>query len=162
KSPEWAVASLYRIGMAHDHLANTLTSVPAPKIFTDEQAMLVKDKRSQEALPIEEKATAAMVLCRDRSAEYGVFNELTRRCLSYLEEKRPDQFPKNTLEERPLVEVNVRKPERGVGFVFTLPKKGTRVEPEAGTEPPPPAPGDKLNTGGPVAKGDKPSAPDDF
>lgn len=162
KSPEWAVASLYRIGMAHDHLAEALTTVPAPKIFTDEQAMLFKDKLSQEALPIEEQATQAMVLCLEKSAEYGVFNEWTRRCLSYLEDKRPEQFPKNTLEERPLVQINARKPERGVGFVFTLPKKGTRVEAEPGTEPPPPAPGGKLEGGAPVAKGDKPSAPDDF
>lgn len=161
-SPEWAVASLYRIGMAHDHLAEALTTVQAPKIFTDEQAMLFRDKLAQEALPIEEQATQAMVLCLDKSAEYGVFNEWTRRCLAYLEDKRPEQFPKNTLEERPLVEINVRKPERGVGLVYALPKKGSRVEAEPGTEPPPPAPGEKLNAGVPVAQGGKPSAPDDF
>ncbi|MFZ9886079.1 MAG: tetratricopeptide repeat protein [Myxococcota bacterium] len=138
KSPEWAVASLYRIGQANDHLATALTSVPAPKIFTAEQQMLFKDKLSQEALPIEDQATQAMVLCLEKSASYGVFNDWTRKCLAFLEEKRPDQFPRNALESRPPVELGVRRSERGVGVVYDLPAKGERVGPVPGTEPPPP------------------------
>jgi TolA-binding protein len=168
KSPEWAVASLYRIGMAHDHLVHALQSVPAPKIFTDEQKMLFKDKLSQEALPIEDQAAQAMVLCLDKSAEYGVFNEWTQKCLSYLEEKRPNQFPKNTLEERPPVLVKARTPQQGTGFVFELPKKGARVAEQPGTAPTPPLAGDPIRvkktvtTPSAASGGGEEKPPDDF
>jgi tetratricopeptide (TPR) repeat protein len=161
KSPEWAVASLYRIGLANEHLSTALTTVPAPKIFSEEQRMLFKDKLSQEALPIEDQAVQAMVLCLDKSASYGVFNEWTQRCLAFLEAKRPDQFPKNQLEARSPVEIGADRPERGLGFVFTLPKKGARVESEKGTEPSPPPAGSKVSMRDSPKTG-APSAPDDF
>ncbi len=138
--PEWAVASLYRIGMTHQHLVDAITAVPAPKGLTDEQSQLFADKLAEQTLPIEEKAADAMVLCLDESARFGVFNKWTRNCLSFLESRRPDMFPKNDLELR--VEFKVDRPfkGRGNGLIIALPKKGQRAETDNGSAPPVPAP----------------------
>lgn len=146
KSPEWAVASLYRIGQAHEHLARAIQAVPPPKLFNETQAQMFQDQLTQQTLPIEDQAAQAMMLCLDKSAELGVFNEWTRRCLSYLEDKRPDQFPKNNLEQFPPLDLETRPTDPGHGFVFELPPKGERIRSEPGTEPPPPPPeGEKVS-----------------
>jgi len=140
KSPEWAVASLYQIGLADQELVSAINAVPAPKGLTEEQEQLFKDKLTEQTLPLEEQATQAMVLCLDESARFAVFNTWTRKCLAYLEERRPDTYPKNDLEIRAPVVVSARPAERGEGLVFDLPKRGVRAKAAAGTEPPPAAP----------------------
>jgi tetratricopeptide (TPR) repeat protein len=53
KSPEWAVASLLRIGEAGANLVKVIKDVPAPKGLSDEQGQLFKDKLDEMTLPIE-------------------------------------------------------------------------------------------------------------
>jgi tetratricopeptide (TPR) repeat protein len=136
RSPEWAVASLYRIGEAGANLVKVIKDVPAPKGLTEEQGQLFKDKLEEMALPIEDNAANTMVLCLDKSAALAVFNDWTKRCLSYLEENRPNQYPKNTIEQRtPLLVVRDRA-ELGFGVVFEAPKAGEQAKASPGTEPP--------------------------
>ncbi len=139
KSPEWAVASLFRIGEAGANLVKIIKEVPPPKaLATEEQRQLFKDRLEEMTLPIEEEAAQTMVLCLDKSAELAVFNEWTRRCLGYLEENRPNQYPKNSSDQRtPLVVVRERV-EQGRGLVLELPKPGEKPKVEPGSEPPPP------------------------
>ena len=137
KSAEWAVASLFRIGEVSASLVKAISDVPPPRGLTDEQQQLFRDKLTEQTLPLEDQAAQAMVLCLDESARFGVFNDWTRRCLSYLEENRPATYPKNALVVRTPLSLNTRKPELGSGLVLELPAAGTRAKPTAGTEPPP-------------------------
>jgi TolA-binding protein len=138
RSAEWAVASLYRIGDADANLIRVFNDVKPPKDLTDEQAQVFKDKMGEQILPIEEHAAATMELCLQKSAQYAVFNEWTKRCLSYLEENRPNQYPKNSAEERSVLRVVDPRNEQGVGVVVELPKPGEKPKGKPGTEPPPP------------------------
>ena len=139
KSPEWAVASLFRIGEAGANLVKVIKDVPAPKGLTGEQGQLFKDKLEEMTLPIEEQAAQTMVLCLDKSAELAVFNEWTRRCLGYLEENRPNQYPKNSSDQRTPLVVTRERVEQGSGLVLDLPKPGEKPKVEPGSEPPPAA-----------------------
>ncbi|MCP4499580.1 MAG: tetratricopeptide repeat protein [Deltaproteobacteria bacterium] len=139
-SAEFAVASLYQIGKANKNLASAIQKVPPPKGLTEEQEMLFSDKLAEQTFPIEDQAAGAMELCLAKSAEFQVFNEWTRRCLSYLEEVRSEQFPKNELEEFPRIVVDDSRPQHGRGLVKTVPPKGKRAETLPGTEPPVPPP----------------------
>jgi tetratricopeptide (TPR) repeat protein len=138
KSPEWAVASLFRSGEATADLVKSILAVPPPKGLSDEQSQLFKSKLEEQTLPLEEGAANFMTLCLDKSAEFAVFNEWTRKCLTYLEENRPQTYPKNSLEQREKVIVNTRAPEQGLGIVAEIPKVGDKAKPVPGTEPPPP------------------------
>ncbi len=137
KSPDWAVASLYRIGEAGANLVKVIKDVPAPKGLTEEQGYLFKAKLEEMTLPIEEQAANTMILCLDKSAELAVFNEWTKRCLSYLEENRASLYPKNTVEQRSPLAVSRDAGERGTGLVLELPKPGEKPKPAEGSEPPP-------------------------
>jgi tetratricopeptide (TPR) repeat protein len=162
KSPEWAVASLYQIGLADQELVVAINAVPAPKGLTEDQEQLFKDKLTEQTLPLEEQAIQAMVLCLDESARFAVFNTWTRKCLAYLEERRPDTYPKNDLEIRSPVVVKVRTPEHGEGLVFDLPRRGQRAKPAAGTEPPAPTPSTEALVVASEKKPDEAPKEDDF
>jgi hypothetical protein len=138
KSAEWAVASLFRIGDADASLIRAFNDVQPPKDLNDEQAQVFKDKMGEQILPIEEHAAATMELCLQKSAQYAVFNEWTKRCLGYLEENRPNQYPKNSAEQRTPVQVNNSRAEQGVGVVVDVPPAGERAKGKPGTEPPAP------------------------
>jgi TolA-binding protein len=147
KSPEWAVASLFRIGEAEANLVAVFKDVPAPRGLTDDQAQMFKGKLEEMTLPIEEEAAQTMVLCLDKSAELAVFNEWTRQCLAYLEEHRPNQYPKNSADARTPLMVKRERAEQGQGLVLTLPKPGEKARPEPGTEPPPASRGAASSAG---------------
>lgn len=136
RSPDWAVASLFRIGEAGANLVKVIKDVPAPKGLTEEQGQLFKDKLEEMTLPIEDNAANTMVLCLDKSAALAVFNDWTKRCLSYLEENRPNQYPKNTIEQRTPLQIVRDRGERGLGVVTDLPKPGEPPKPAPGSEPP--------------------------
>lgn len=136
RSPEWAVASLFRIGEASANLVKVIKDVPAPRTLTEEQGQLFKDKLEEMTLPIEDDAAKTMALCLDKSAELAVFNDWTKRCLAYLEENRSNQYPKNSIEVRTKLEIDRDRGERGTGVVLELPKPGEKPKPTAGTEPP--------------------------
>lgn len=145
KSAEWAVASLFRNGEATADLVKSILAVPPPKGLTDEQSNLFKSKLEEQTLPIEEAAANYMALCLDKSAEFAVFNEWTRKCLGYLEENRPNTYPKSSLEKREKIVVGTRVPESGQGMVLEIPKTGEKAKPDPATAPPPPPEGIKVS-----------------
>lgn len=152
RSAEWAVASLFRNGEATADLVKSILAVPPPKGLTEEQSQLFKSKLEEQTLPLEEAAANYMALCLDKSAEFAVFNEWTRKCLGYLEENRPQTYPKNQLEQRGKVAVNTRAPEHGMGIVLEIPKVGEKPKPEPGSEPPPPPAGTQVLVATPQPK----------
>lgn len=145
KSAEWAVASLFRNGEATADLVKAILAVPPPKGLTDEQSNLFKSKLEEQSLPIEEAAANYMVLCLDKSAEFAVFNEWTRKCLSYLEENRPNTYPKSSLEQREKIVVSTRVPEAGQGMILEIPKAGEKPKVDGASAPPPPPDGLKVS-----------------
>jgi tetratricopeptide (TPR) repeat protein len=161
KSAEWAVASLFRNGEATADLVKSILAVPPPKGLTDEQSQLFKSKLEEQTLPLEEAAANYMTLCLDKSAEFAVFNEWTKKCLGYLEENRPQTYPKDSLEKRDSVVVNTRAPEHGTGVVLEIPKVGEKPKVEPGTDPPPPPAGVKVTVQG-VAPSEAPKGTMDF
>lgn len=152
KSAEWAVASLFRNGEATADLVKSILAVPPPKGLTEEQSQLFKSKLEEQTLPLEEAAANYMTLCLDKSAEFAVFNEWTRKCLGYLEENRPQTYPKNQLERRGKVEVSTRAAEHGTGIVLEIPKLGDKPKVEPGSDPPPPPAGAKVLVAAPETK----------
>ena len=130
------MASLFRVGEAGANLVKVIKDVPAPRGLSEDQGQLFKDKLEEMTLPIEEQAAQTMVLCLDKSAELAVFNEWTKRCLTYLEENRSTQYPKNTIEQRTPLTIIRDRGERGQGLVLDLPKPGEKPAPVAGSEPP--------------------------
>ena len=75
---------------------------------------------------------------------------MSRRCLGYLEENRPNQYPKNSSDQRTPLVIARERVEQGRGLVLELPKPGEKPKVEPGSEPPPPpktdAPATKDNT----------------
>ncbi len=136
KSPDWAVASLFRNGEATADLVKSILAVPPPKGLTEEQSQLFKSKLEEQTLPLEEAAANYMVLCLDKSAEFAVFNEWTRRCLGYLEENRPNTYPKNQIEQRDPVKVTSHAVDVGTGMILELPGAGEKPKVTDGTQPP--------------------------
>jgi cellulose synthase operon protein C len=135
-SPEWAIASLYMIGASDQHLVDAIQAVPSPRKLDEEQRMLFRDKLAEQTLPIEEKVTQAMVLCLDESTRFGVFNSWTRKCSRYLEDMRPDSYPKLEFEKSVDLNIAIRIPESGKGLVYELPKKGGRAVSQKDAAPP--------------------------
>jgi cellulose synthase operon protein C len=136
RSPDWAVASLFRIGEASANLSKVIKEVLPPKGLTEEQAQLFRDKLEEMTLPIDEQAAETMALCLTKSAELAVFNEWTKRCLSYLEENRSTQYPKSSIEVRTPIQVIRDRGERGFGVVLEVPKGSDKPKASAGSEPP--------------------------
>jgi len=94
KDPEYAIASLYRIGDMNLHYMDALRTVPPPRELTPDQKEIFKEKLAERAFPIEEEAVAAFKICVQKSQELHVFNTWTQKCLDVLEEKRPEEYPK--------------------------------------------------------------------
>ena len=69
---------------------------------------------------------------------YGQVKLPADKAVAYLEEFRPQTFPKNSLEARERVVVTARTPEQGQGLVLEIPKVGEKAKPATGSEPPPP------------------------
>lgn len=121
KDPEFAIASLYRIGELNLHYMESLRQVPPPKELNGEQREIFKEKLAEKAAPIEEEAVDAFKLCVKKSQELRVFNSWTGKCLDVLEEKRPDEFPKLNTEKLPAPAI---KPVTPNFIVVDVPKDG--------------------------------------
>ena len=124
------------IGSSDQHLVDAILKVPSPKKLTEEERLLFRDKLTEQTLPIEDKVTQAMELCLDESARFGVFNTWTKKCSRYLEEMRPESYPRLDYERSAELEFSIMEPEVGRGLIYVLPKKGKRAIYERGTEPP--------------------------
>ncbi|MFH1808450.1 MAG: tetratricopeptide repeat protein [Pseudomonadota bacterium] len=148
--PEWAIASLYRIGDVHLHLVDAIVKTPAPKGLNEEQADLFKEKLREQTFPIEEQGAEAFKLCVDKSKELNLFNQWTQKCINFLEENRPDQHPQ-IIEELAEVKAEVPLPPPH-GLVTTL----KAVAPAKSGTAESASPDDKKDTEG--AKTDAPAA----
>ncbi|MBK7860450.1 MAG: tetratricopeptide repeat protein [Archangiaceae bacterium] len=76
-SAEYTVASLWRMGLGYQDLAETLLEVPAPK---DVDKAEWKAAAEEQAQPLRERAEQTFGLCVQKADEQGVFSEAAVGC----------------------------------------------------------------------------------
>jgi outer membrane protein assembly factor BamD (BamD/ComL family) len=91
-SPDWAIASLTRIGLAYKNFAKTIGDSPRPKGLDDEQLEMYESELQNRAFPLEEKAVEAFEKALEKSFELNIYNEWTLTAENMLAEFKPDAF----------------------------------------------------------------------
>lgn len=79
-SAEWAVASLWRLGSAYTHLADTVDATPLPAGITPAQERQFKDAIKAQLAPIRERAEGAFKTCVQRADQLDVFSVAALGC----------------------------------------------------------------------------------
>lgn len=79
-SAEWAVASLWRLGSAYEHLADTVDATPLPAGITPAQERQFKEAIKAQLAPIRERAQSAFKTCVQRAEQLDVFSLAALGC----------------------------------------------------------------------------------
>jgi tetratricopeptide (TPR) repeat protein len=88
-APEWTVASLWRMGLAYQDLAESLAEVPVPKGADKNE---VKAAAEEQAGPLRERAEQTFALCVQKADEHGVFTEAAMGCRAKSEDVKVTIF----------------------------------------------------------------------
>jgi tetratricopeptide (TPR) repeat protein len=97
KQPEWAIASLYRIGRAYENFAETFYKAPLPKGLTPEQVDIYRGQLREQGQPFEDKAVAHFKTAVEKGSELGFYSSYSQRALEKLQHYRPAEFPREDL-----------------------------------------------------------------
>ncbi|MBM4250627.1 MAG: tetratricopeptide repeat protein [Deltaproteobacteria bacterium] len=92
-SPEFTVASLYRLGEAHENFANALFKVPAPNGATPAATDKLRTELEKVALPLRDEAYKFFETAYQRSKEVDTFTTWTRLTYQKMVELAPDKHP---------------------------------------------------------------------
>lgn len=92
KSPRWAVAALYQIGMIYKYYSLSWFNSEIPYYLTEDQKMYYSEGIQKKAEPLEAKALVGIQKCLDTSFEYGVYSEYTLKARKALQEGAPDVY----------------------------------------------------------------------
>lgn len=79
-SPQWAVASLWRLGLAYQNLAETVDATPVPAGMTPAQEQQFRAALKAQLDPIRARATSAFQTCVSRADSLQVFSEAALGC----------------------------------------------------------------------------------
>ncbi len=97
KQPEWAIASLYKIGRAYEDFAQTYYKAPLPKGLTPEQLDLYRSTLRTWGQPYEDKAVAHFGAAVKKGSELGYYSRFNRLALKKLQHYRPAEYPRERL-----------------------------------------------------------------
>ncbi|MBW1808334.1 MAG: tetratricopeptide repeat protein [Deltaproteobacteria bacterium] len=97
KQPEWAIASLYKLGRAYENFAGTFYKAPLPKGLTPEQRDTYTQMLREKGQPWEDKAVAHFKAAVDKGSELGFYSKFTVRSLKKLQHYRPGDYPREDL-----------------------------------------------------------------
>ncbi len=89
-----AVCALYKIGLAYKRFAQVLYDAPIPREIRGNKA-LVEEYRSllsQQAEPLESKATDGLALAMNAAREHGVVNDCANQATAILVKKKPEEY----------------------------------------------------------------------
>jgi len=86
KQPEWAIASLYKLGRAYEDFAQTFYKAPLPKGLTPEQKDIYVNMLRDKGQPFEDKAVAHFKAAVDKGSQLGFYSKFTQRALKKLQE----------------------------------------------------------------------------
>jgi tetratricopeptide (TPR) repeat protein len=87
-SGEWAVASLWKLGLALKSLAEAVEASPVPAGATAAQAQQYKNAVQQQVQPIKDQADEAFKTCLQRATQLEVFSEAVLGCRTKSESVR--------------------------------------------------------------------------
>ncbi|HUT99886.1 MAG TPA: tetratricopeptide repeat protein [Myxococcota bacterium] len=97
KQPEWAIASLYKLGRAYESFAETFYKAPLPKGLTPEQKDMYTQALREKGQPWEDKAVAHFGAAVKKGSELGFYSQFTRHALAKLQHYRPAEYPREDL-----------------------------------------------------------------
>ena len=97
KQPEWAIASLYKLGRAYEDFAQTFYKAPMPKGLTPEQKDIYIGMLREKGQPWEDKAVAHFKASVDKGSDLGFYSRFTQLALSKLQHYRPAEYPREEL-----------------------------------------------------------------
>lgn len=90
---EYTVASLYRLGEAHENFSQTLFKAPGPKGSSQADMDRLKTELEKVAFPLKEEAYKFFETAYKRSKEVETFTTWTRRTYQKMVELSPDKHP---------------------------------------------------------------------
>ncbi len=79
-APEWAVASLWRLGLAYQHLAETVESTAPPAGLSPADALQFRNALKGQVAPLKERADGAFKACLSRAVSLEVFTPAVLAC----------------------------------------------------------------------------------
>ncbi len=92
-SPEYSVASLFRLGQSHENFAENLFNLPAPKGSSQVAITQFKSTIDKLAFPLKEEAYKFYETAFKRSKEVETFTAWTRKTYDKMVELAPNQHP---------------------------------------------------------------------
>ena len=87
-SPEWAVASLWRIGNAMLHIADVVEATPIPAGLTAAEVQQFRNAVKQQVEPLKEQADNAFQACLSRAEQLEVFTPAVVGCRKKVEDAK--------------------------------------------------------------------------
>jgi hypothetical protein len=94
KRPDWAIASLYRIGSNMEELANTIRDSKCPKRLNYDQCEIYKGILEDNAKKIEDDAVSFYIKSLETSRSANWFNQYTKLSEVRLARLRPKEYRK--------------------------------------------------------------------
>jgi len=118
-SAEYAVASLYRLGEAHENFANALFKAPAPKGSSQTDIDKLRTELEKVAFPLKDQAYKFYETAYKRSREVQTFTAWTRKTYQKMVELAPDKHPAvNALSAEPSYLAHDVKMTKSVASLF--------------------------------------------
>ena len=100
--PEWATASLYRIGDAYERFSKALRGAPVPKELNADEQQVYRDELEKVVVVVEDKAIDAYKGGYQKALQLGVYNEFTQKLRAALGRMSDQEFPaENEARARP-------------------------------------------------------------
>jgi cellulose synthase operon protein C len=94
KSPEWATASLLRIGQGYEAYAKAMRNAPVPKDLKEDEKQMYRDELEKVIVVIEDKAIDAYKSGYARALQIGVYNKHTQAIRQALGRLAENEYPK--------------------------------------------------------------------
>jgi hypothetical protein len=91
--PEWATASLYRIGDAYERFAKAMRSAPVPKQLSEAEQQVYRDELEKVVVVVEEKALEAYRGGYRKALELRIYNDFTQKLRQALSRLNDQEFP---------------------------------------------------------------------
>ncbi len=88
-SPEYAVASLWRLGLAYGHLAEVVEGSPLPDGLSPAEVQQFRQAVKEQVAPIKQRADAVLKACVSRAGSLEVFTEATIGCRARTDQVKP-------------------------------------------------------------------------
>lgn len=87
-SAEWAVASLWKIGLAYAHIADVVEATPMPEGLSANDVQEFRDAVRNQVMPLKERAEGAFKACLSRASQLEVFSPAVLGCRGRAAEAR--------------------------------------------------------------------------